>query len=64
MCSLPELKTWRDITIIALIVYVMSGDRESFLRVGMDEGLPKPVGIADLVNVIAKLRRASTAENG
>lgn len=42
----------------------MSGDRESFLRVGMDEGLPKPVGIADLVNVIAKLRRASTAENG
>jgi CheY-like chemotaxis protein len=64
LCSLPDLKTWRDIAIIALIVYVMSGDRESFLRAGMDECLPKPVGIADLLNVIAKLRRASTAENG
>lgn len=44
----------RHTPIIALTAYVLKGDRERFLNLGMDEYLAKPIQIDDLFQVIDK----------
>ena len=44
----------RAIPIIALTAYVMHGDRERFLRAGMDDYLSKPLNMSDLVRILPK----------
>jgi PAS domain S-box-containing protein len=45
----------RDIPIIALTAYTMSGDRERFIGAGMNDYISKPVDIEALKEVIAKV---------
>jgi len=44
----------RRCTIIALTADVMVGARERCLTAGMDDYIPKPVGLDDLGHVLAK----------
>ena len=44
----------KDIPIIALTAYAMTGDREKFLAAGMSDYLAKPVSMEDLERVISK----------
>jgi CheY-like chemotaxis protein/two-component sensor histidine kinase len=44
----------KDIPIIALTAYAMSGDKEKFLNTGMDDYISKPVNKEDLVEVIGR----------
>jgi len=41
--------------IIALTAYALKGDRESFLSMGMDEYVPKPINMFELFSVIDKV---------
>lgn len=42
----------RNIPIVALTAHAMSGDREQFIREGMDDYLSKPVNIDDLKSIL------------
>ena len=44
-----------DIPIVAMTAYTMSGDREKFLGCGMNGYVSKPVGLAELRAVIARV---------
>ncbi len=50
-------KPWRSVPVIALTAHAMKGDREKFLRVGMNEYLSKPIDTARLHEVIRSLVR-------
>ena len=44
----------RDIPIVALTAYAMTGDREAFLESGMNGYVTKPIDVGDLLRVIWK----------
>jgi CheY-like chemotaxis protein len=50
--------------VVAITAYAMTGDRERILAAGCDQYLPKPLAIADLLNLLdhyqAELARKST----
>lgn len=50
-----ELDTKRHTPIVAYTAAVMTGDRERFLAVGMDDYLAKPVDVNDVYSMISKL---------
>jgi two-component system sensor histidine kinase EvgS len=50
----PGLSASKNIPIIALTAYAMTGDREKFLASGMDDYLVKPVSLENLQRVIEK----------
>ncbi|WP_243311814.1 PAS domain S-box protein [Fundidesulfovibrio agrisoli] len=54
----------REIPIIALTAYAMNGDRESFLAVGMNGYISKPMDIAALKELIANTMEESRARAG
>lgn len=61
--AIREGRAGRDkanIPIIAMTAYSMSGDREKFLAVGMDDYISKPVNMAELHAAITKVMRAKS----
>jgi len=48
----------RDVPIVAMTAYAMSGDREKFLEAGMSDYVAKPVNIRELARVIASVGAA------
>ena len=45
---------YKDIPIIALTAFAMTGDRETFLQAGMDDYIAKPVDRDDLIRVLER----------
>ncbi|WP_052507583.1 PAS domain-containing hybrid sensor histidine kinase/response regulator [Desulfonatronovibrio magnus] len=53
--SSTDLGTKKDIPIIALTAYAMQGDREKYLKAGMNDYLAKPVEMKDMEKAFSRL---------
>jgi PAS domain S-box-containing protein len=59
-----EKEGWKKHTpIVALTAFALQGDRERFLAIGMDEYLPKPVKMEDLLQMIEKVLESREQDN-
>ncbi|MDR3641170.1 MAG: PAS domain S-box protein [Humidesulfovibrio sp.] len=54
--AMPELGERARVRIIALTAHAMSGDRERFLRAGMDDHVAKPLQMAELQAALRRVR--------
>jgi CheY-like chemotaxis protein len=50
-----------DVPVVALTAYAMTGDRETFLRAGMDAYVAKPVDMDELTRAITTALRRKRA---
>jgi PAS domain S-box-containing protein len=55
--AMPELGASASVPIIALTAHALSGDRERFLRAGMDAHVAKPVQMKELKSALSRLSR-------
>ncbi len=61
--SSRELGPKANIPIVAMTAYAMSGNRETFLEAGMDDYIDKPVSMAMLRSVVARLLGPNARQN-
>lgn len=59
----PKFKDKASIPIIALTAYAMSGDREKFLAVGMDDHITKPVSKEQLIIALSRIESGTTSQS-
>jgi len=57
-----EKKSGEHIPIIALTAYALIGDREKFLKLGMDDYLAKPLTVEDLYKCISRVFEKESKE--
>ncbi len=50
----PEFESCKDVLIIAMTAHAMSGDRESFIKAGMNDYVSKPLDMESLEQVLNK----------
>ena len=62
--KIKKLKKERLPKIVAMTAYAMKEDEEKFLKLGMDDYLPKPIRANDLIEKVSKWTEASKNQNG
>ena len=55
----PKAKVPRDIPVVALAAHAVQGDREYFLRMGMDMYLAKPIILEELAMILRRVSELS-----
>lgn len=57
-----EQKTGKHVPIIAVTAHALQGDRERFIKEGMDEYISKPYQMGDLIYIINKLLKKDSVD--